>query len=164
MNKSGNDQPIHASAQLLDLVGELGLAAADVTQHPELEGFEIAVHRLENLIRELQSLASSLCLVPVGTVFKRMQRLVHDPSHQTGKPIDLVLQGGDTKIDKSLAPTMVEGWIARRSWRKPERPDWLAPMKRRTTARWFRAPSTSSSWMSRCPGWAGRLFSRNICP
>ena len=80
--------------QLLDLVGELGLAAAEVTQHPklvelELEGFEISVHRLENLIRELQDLASSLRLVPVGTVFRRMQRLVRDLSHQTGKPIDL---------------------------------------------------------------------------
>jgi two-component system chemotaxis sensor kinase CheA len=93
--------------QLLDLVGELGLAAAEVIHHPgleelELEGFESVVHRLENLIRELQDLASGLRLVPVGTVFKRMQRLVRDLSHQTGKPLDLVLEGGDTRIDKSL--------------------------------------------------------------
>ena len=93
--------------QLLDLVGELGLAAAEVTQHPQLRGlelkdFEIAVHRLELLIRELQDLASSLRLVPVGTVFKRMQRLVRDLSHQTGKPLDLVLEGVDTQIDKNL--------------------------------------------------------------
>lgn len=93
--------------QLLDLVGELGLAAAEVTQHPklvglELEGFEIAVHRLENLIRELQDLTSSLRLVTVGAVFQRMQRLVRDLSHQTGKPLELILEGGDTQIDKSL--------------------------------------------------------------
>lgn len=121
MSNPSDSSPIGASAQrdgymrikaakvtqLLDLVGELGLAAAEVTQHPklvelELEGFEIAVHRLENLIRELQDLASSLRLVPVGTVFRRMQRLVRDLSHQTGKPIDLVLRGEDTEIDKSL--------------------------------------------------------------
>lgn len=93
--------------QLLDLVGELGLAAAGVTQHPqlrelELEGFEIAVHRLDLLIHELQDLASSLRLVPVGTVFKRIQRLVRDLSHQTGKPLDLVLEGQNTQIDKNL--------------------------------------------------------------
>lgn len=93
--------------QLLDLVGELGLAAAEVTQHPklvglELEGFEIAVHRLENLIRELQDLTSSLRLVTVGAVFQRMQRLVRDLSYQTGKPLELILEGGDTQIDKSL--------------------------------------------------------------
>jgi two-component system chemotaxis sensor kinase CheA len=121
MNRLSDDQPIQANTQhdtylriqaaqvthLLDLVGELGLAAADVTQHPdlealELEGFAISVHRLENLIHELQDLASSLRLVPVGTVFKRMQRLVRDLCQQTGKPITLILQGGDTKIDKSL--------------------------------------------------------------
>ncbi|MEE8389664.1 MAG: chemotaxis protein CheA [Anaerolineae bacterium] len=121
MSNSSDSQPISASAQqsaylrikatrvtqLLDLVGELGLAAAEVTQHPqlrglELEGFDIVVHRLELLIRELQDLASSLRLVPVGTVFKRMQRLVRDLSHQTGKPLDLVLEGGDTQIDKNL--------------------------------------------------------------
>jgi two-component system chemotaxis sensor kinase CheA len=94
-------------SQLLDLVGELGLAAAEVIHHPDLEeldleGFESAVHRLENLIRELQDLASGLRLVPVGTVFKRMQRLIRDLSHQTGKPLDLILDGGDTPIDKNL--------------------------------------------------------------
>jgi two-component system, chemotaxis family, sensor kinase CheA len=99
--------------QLLDLVGELGLAATDVTQHPdlenlELEGFEIAVHRLENLIHELQDLASSLRLVPVGTVFKRMQRLVRDLCHQTGKPVELILQGGDTRIDKGLVDQLYD--------------------------------------------------------
>lgn len=121
MSNASDGQPIGAGVQqdaylrikadkvtqLLDLVGELGLTAAEVTQHPslkelELEGFEIAVHRLQNLIRELQDLASSLRLVTVGGVFKRMQRLVRDLSYQTGKPLDLVLEGGDTQIDKSL--------------------------------------------------------------
>ena len=121
MDNSGNSQPISAGVQqdgylrikadrvtqLLDLVGELGLTAAEVMHHPELkelelEGFEIAAHRLELLIRELQDLASSLRLVPMGTVFKRMQRLVRDLSHQTGKPLELVMEGRDTQIDKNL--------------------------------------------------------------
>lgn len=127
MNRSSDAQIIHASTQrdtylriqatrvtqLLDLVGELGLAVADVTQHPdlealELEGFALAVHRLENLLHELQDLASSLRLVPVGTVFKRMQRLVRDLCQQTGKPIKLSLQGGDTQIDKSLVDQLYD--------------------------------------------------------
>jgi two-component system chemotaxis sensor kinase CheA len=71
-------------------------------QDLELEGFEIAVHRLENLIHEVQDLASGLRMVPVGHVFKRMQRLVRDLSRQTEKPLDLVLEGGETEIDKGL--------------------------------------------------------------
>jgi two-component system chemotaxis sensor kinase CheA len=114
---SGQDMYLRIQAdkvtQLLDLVGELSLAAAGVTQHPDLEGlesegFESAVHRLENLVRELQDLASSLRLVPVGTVFKRMQRLVRDLSRQTGKPVDLVLKGGDAKVDKSLVDQLLD--------------------------------------------------------
>ncbi len=99
--------------QLLDLVGELGLAAVEVTQHPqlkelELEGFEFAVHRLELLIRELQDLASTLRLVPVGTVFKRMQRLIRDLSRQTRKPLELVLEGVDIQIDKNLVDQLYD--------------------------------------------------------
>lgn len=94
-------------SHLLDMVGELGLIAAKVTDHPqlaglELEGFEIAVHNLDLLIYELQDMASSLRLVPIDGVFKRMQRLVRDLAHQTGKAVDLVLEGEETEIDKVL--------------------------------------------------------------
>ncbi len=99
--------------QLLDLVGELGLAAAEVIHNPELEeleleGFESAVHRLENLIRDLQDLASSLRMVSVGTVFKRMQRLVRDLSHQTNKSLGLIMEGVDTQIDKNLVDQLYD--------------------------------------------------------
>lgn len=94
-------------SQLLDLVGELSLVATDVTHHPdlaglELEGYAIAAHHLEMLVRELQDLAGSLRLVPFNRVSKRVQRLVHDLAHQTGKEIDLVLEGADTEIDRVL--------------------------------------------------------------
>jgi two-component system chemotaxis sensor kinase CheA len=92
---------------LLDLVGELGLAALAVTHHPALEaldlpGFENAVHRLELLIHEAQDIASSLRLVPVGQVFHRMQRVVRDLAHQTGKQLEIVLEGEDVEIDKAV--------------------------------------------------------------
>lgn len=92
---------------LFDMVGALSLTVAQVTGHPqlaglELEGFEIAVHNLDLLIRELQDVASGLRLVPIDGVFKRMQRLVHDLVHQTGKAVDLVLEGESTEIDKVL--------------------------------------------------------------
>lgn len=100
---------IHATkvTQLLDLAGELGLVAAKVTHHPELKGlpleeFEVAAHGLERAIRELQDLASSLRLVPLASVFRRMQRLVRDLASQTGKLVDLHLKGEETELDKVL--------------------------------------------------------------
>lgn len=94
-------------SRLLDLVGELGLVASGVTQHPDLarltlDGFHIAAHHLELMVRELQDLTSSLRLVSVSDVFNRMQRLVRDLSRQTGKPVALLLQGSETEIDKVL--------------------------------------------------------------
>ncbi len=93
--------------QLLDLVGELGLAALAVTHHPgltglELEGFENAAHRLEMLIHEAQDLTSALRLVPVGQVFRRMQRLVRDLAQQTGKLFEIGLEGEEVEIDKAV--------------------------------------------------------------
>ncbi|NJN96380.1 MAG: chemotaxis protein CheA [Anaerolineales bacterium] len=94
-------------SHLLDLVGELSLVAATVTHHPklealELDGFDIAVHNLELLIREIQDLTSGLRLVPVGSVFIRTQRQVRDLSQQTGKPVNLTMEGEDIEIDKVL--------------------------------------------------------------
>jgi len=91
--------------QLLDLVGELGLAAGAVTRQARLaqleaEGFEAAAHRLEVLIHEAQDQASALRLVPLSQVFQRMQRLVRDLAHQTGKQFDVVLEGEEVEIDK----------------------------------------------------------------
>jgi two-component system, chemotaxis family, sensor kinase CheA len=93
--------------QLLDLVGELGLAAQAVTHHAglnglELEGFDIAAHRLEMLVHEAQDLASALRLVPVGQAFRRMQRVVRDLAQQTGKLFDVVLEGEEVEIDKAV--------------------------------------------------------------
>ena len=93
--------------ELLDLVGELGLAVSGVTHHPslvglEINGFETASHRLEMLVRETQDMVSALRLVPVGQVFHRMERVVRDLSHQTGKEISLITEGEDVEIDKAI--------------------------------------------------------------
>lgn len=98
---------------LMDLVGELGLGVAEVTNHPslaglELEAFETATHRLNMLVRELQDVASSLRLVPVGDLFKRMRRTVRDLAKQTNKKIELVLEGEEAQIDKVVVDRLYE--------------------------------------------------------
>ncbi len=101
---------------LLDLVGDLGLATLAVTRHPalnelDLAGFDDATHRLELLIHQAQDLASSLRLVPVSELFRPMQRLARDLSHETGKPIELLLAGEDTEIDKVIVEELKDPLI-----------------------------------------------------
>jgi two-component system chemotaxis sensor kinase CheA len=99
--------------QLIDSVGELGLATSAVTRHPalaglELEGFENAAHRLELLTRQVQELASALRMVPANQVFERMRRLARDLTHQTGKKFECVFKGEDVEIDKVLADKIAD--------------------------------------------------------
>jgi two-component system chemotaxis sensor kinase CheA len=41
-------------------------------------------------------------MMPIGTTFSRFKRLVHDLSHDLGKEIDLVTDGADTEMDKTV--------------------------------------------------------------
>ena len=101
---------------LLELVGELGLAVLAVTHHPALAelgltDFDAAVHRLELLVHEVQDLTSSLRLVPVDELFRQMQRLVRDLAHETGKPIELVLAGEETEIDRVVVDELKDALL-----------------------------------------------------
>jgi two-component system chemotaxis sensor kinase CheA len=41
-------------------------------------------------------------LVPIGALFNRFRRLVHDLSRDLGKPVDLVTAGEETELDKTV--------------------------------------------------------------
>lgn len=96
---------------VMDLVGEIGLACGAVTHHPdledkELEGFSAAAHKLEMLVRELQSEISGMRLVPIATVFQAMKRVARDTARRTGKQVDLVISGETTEIDKVMVDAL----------------------------------------------------------
>jgi two-component system, chemotaxis family, sensor kinase CheA len=100
-------------SRLMDLVGELSLSVSETIRSPDLEGldlteFEKSAHRLKLVVREVQDAAAELRLVPVGEVFRRMRRMVRELERQTGKEIDLVLEGEDTEIDKVLVDRLYE--------------------------------------------------------
>jgi two-component system chemotaxis sensor kinase CheA len=101
---------------IMDLAGEIGLASSAVTHHPELDGSELpgflsASHKLEVLVRELQSEVSAMRLLPVAGVFQRMRRVVRDAARRSGKKVNLVLVGEDTEIDKVMVDSLQEPLI-----------------------------------------------------
>jgi two-component system chemotaxis sensor kinase CheA len=101
---------------IMDLAGEIGLASSAVTQHPELDGSDLpgfisASHKLEVLVRELQSEVSAMRLLPVAGVFQRMRRVVRDAARRSGKKVNLVLLGEDTEIDKVMVDSLQEPLI-----------------------------------------------------
>lgn len=91
--------------QLIDLIGELVITDAMVQR--ELHSRENVIAssvalRLRKVVREVQQLSLTLKMVPIGTVFQKMNRLVRDVSAKLGKQVELKIVGGDTEVDKTL--------------------------------------------------------------
>ena len=92
---------------LMDLVGELVIAEAMVTQNPELEGLELdgfhkVARHLKKISNELQDSVMSIRMVPLATTFQKMQRIVRDMSHKLNKDVQLEIIGEETEVDKGI--------------------------------------------------------------
>lgn len=92
---------------LMDLVGELVIAEAMVTEHPELKlvelnNFHKAARQLKKISAELQDGVMAIRMVPLAGTFQKMNRIVRDMSKRLGKQVELVLVGEDTEVDKNV--------------------------------------------------------------
>jgi two-component system, chemotaxis family, sensor kinase CheA len=61
-----------------------------------------AHERVEGVLEELQQGVLRLRMVPLGSVFRQLGRIVHDTAAREGKRVRLLVEGGDTAIDKAL--------------------------------------------------------------
>jgi two-component system chemotaxis sensor kinase CheA len=93
---------------LVDLVGEMVIAQSLVVQNPDLslcksEQLERDLARLGRITKDLQRTAMSLRMVPIRTTFQKMQRLIRDVSAKLGKRVQLVTDGEETELDRTIA-------------------------------------------------------------
>ncbi len=56
----------------------------------------------ERLIWDLRDIAMNIRMLPIGATFSRFKRLVFDLSKDLGKEVDLVLEGEETELDKTV--------------------------------------------------------------
>ncbi len=92
---------------LLDLVGEIVITEAMVTSNPDLKGlrldnFQKSARQLRKLNSELQDTVMSIRMVPLSGAFSKMTRIVRDMKVKLGKDVDLVFEGEETEVDKSV--------------------------------------------------------------
>ena len=92
---------------LVDLIGELVISYSIVSDSINTLGatssrLQQGVKQLTAIIRDLQSLSTSLRMVPIKPVFQRMKRLVRDVATTTGKNVNFVVSGEETQVDKTL--------------------------------------------------------------
>jgi two-component system, chemotaxis family, sensor kinase CheA len=90
---------------LVDLVGELVTLQARLAQtsldlgDPPLSSVS---EQFERLISQLRDNAMSIRMLPIGSTFNKFRRVVRDLSLELGKEVDLVTEGADTELDKTV--------------------------------------------------------------
>lgn len=93
--------------RLMDIVGELVIAEAMVTQSPDLAGvqldnFQKSARHLNKITNELQDIVMSIRMVPLSTTFQKMNRIVRDMGKKLNKSVDLEIIGEETEVDKNI--------------------------------------------------------------
>jgi two-component system chemotaxis sensor kinase CheA len=96
---------------LVNLVGELVLARNRLkTLRPELhnENLDRAVTALDTVTARLQGAVMSARMQPVSRVFTRFPKLARDVARQLDKQVELVVEGGDTELDRNLVEALAD--------------------------------------------------------
>ncbi|MEJ5211288.1 MAG: chemotaxis protein CheA [Burkholderiales bacterium] len=99
--------------QVLNLSGEIGLTKnrlnclrADIlagkTDAATLKALDEAVSQLDLLVGDLQNAVMKTRMQPIGRLFQKYPRLARDLARSLGKDVELVLEGEDTEIDKTM--------------------------------------------------------------
>jgi two-component system chemotaxis sensor kinase CheA len=63
---------------------------------------------VESLVWELRDTAMGIRMLPIGTTFGRFRRLVRDLSAELGKEIELVTEGEETELDKTVIERLAD--------------------------------------------------------
>ena len=93
--------------KLMDMVGELVISEAMVSQNPEvkameIESFEKASRQLHKISNELQDMVMDIRMVPLSNTFMKMRRIVRDMTRKLEKNVDLIIYGEETEVDKNI--------------------------------------------------------------
>jgi two-component system chemotaxis sensor kinase CheA len=98
---------------LMDLVGELVIAEAMVTQNPELQDLNLdkffkAARQLRKITGELQDVVMSIRMVPLAATFHKMTRIVRDMARNLDKQVELEIVGEQTEVDKNIIENIAD--------------------------------------------------------
>ena len=99
--------------QVLNLSGEIGLTKNRLTclrtdmvagrSTPDtLKALDEAVSQLDLLVSDLQNAVMKTRMQPIGRLFQKYPRLARDLARSLGKDVELVLEGEETEIDKTM--------------------------------------------------------------
>ena len=97
--------------ELMDRVGELVIAQARLTQIAASSSdgnLKTIAEELERLSSGLRDTTMGIRMVPIGTLFSRFRRLIHDLSRDLDKDIEFITTGEDTELDKTMIERLAD--------------------------------------------------------
>jgi two-component system chemotaxis sensor kinase CheA len=97
--------------ELMDRVGELVIAQARLSQLAHVSNdlaIKAIAEEVERLASGLRDTTMGVRMVPMGTLFARFRRLVHDLSRDLAKPVEFVTVGEDTEMDKTMIERLAD--------------------------------------------------------
>jgi two-component system chemotaxis sensor kinase CheA len=100
--------------KLMNLVGELvinKIALLQVTAENHSDSLRRITENIDRLTADLQDLVMQVRMVPVSQVFDRFPRLVRDLSLKEKKKIDLVMEGKEIEVDRTVLDEIGEPLI-----------------------------------------------------
>ncbi|NOH01744.1 MAG: chemotaxis protein CheA [Chloroflexi bacterium] len=95
---------------LMNLVGELIIDRNRLKQiHSRLQRFNSDYDRISEAVTHLGQIADQLQeeimrirMLPIGSVFSKFPRMVHDMSQRVGKLVSVAVHGEETRMDRSM--------------------------------------------------------------
>ena len=97
--------PAERLDDLMDRVGELMIAQSRLSQvaaNSNDAQVKAVAEEIERLAVELRDTTMGVRTMPIGSLFGRFRRLVHDLSQQLDKKIQLITIGEETELDKTM--------------------------------------------------------------
>jgi two-component system chemotaxis sensor kinase CheA len=101
---------------LIDMVGELVIAESVVRHDPVIAQSEDPrlsrnLTQLARVVQEVQKTSMSMRMVAVGSLFRKMNRLIRDLSRKSGKPVELESFGDDVELDRSIVEDLADPMV-----------------------------------------------------
>lgn len=101
---------------LVDLTGELVIAQSMLRQEAVSfagSGQKLMqnLNHLGQIVSNIQKIAMSMRMVPIGSTFQKMVRLVRDVAKSCKKDVALVMSGDDTEIDRNVVDALYEPMV-----------------------------------------------------
>lgn len=110
---SGKKQTVHQTVRvdigrlnkLMNLVGELVINKTRLEQiylSNDLRGLNETIEQINRITTDLQMVVQNVRMVSIEQVFNRFPRMVRDLSQEMGKDVELILEGKDTELDRTV--------------------------------------------------------------